>query len=375
MHIVIMTGPFLPPPPGPAGAVERIWLGLAGEFVRAGHRVTFLCRTAAGQCPDETVNGVRFVRRMRLARHQRMAVCLARDFQYTWRMAGLVPRDADVVVTNTFWAPALVPLRRRGRMLVAPNIARMPKGQLALYRRAGRLLVVSQAVRAAVVAESPALAGRVRVVPNPIDTTAFRPAPEVAHAESLRLLYAGRLHPEKGIQVLIEAARRLAASGRWFDLEVVGPWTVAEGGGGTAFRQRLQEQAGPLPVVWREPVYDRQALAKVYQTADVFCYPSLAEQGETFGVAPLEAMACGVPAVVSDLPCFRDYLTPDANGIAFDHRGPDPAASLAAALARLIDSPALRREMGRKAAETAVEYSYEAVAAHYLREFHSWMRP
>jgi glycosyltransferase involved in cell wall biosynthesis len=375
MHIVIVTGPFLPPPPGPAGAVERVWHGLAAEFARAGHRVTFLCRATPGRPADETVDGVRFVRRMRLVRHRRTAVCLAKDLGYSWRMAGLVPRDADVVVTNAFWLPAVLPLRRRGRAVLAPNLQRMPKGQLALYARSGRILAVSEAVRKAVAAERPCLAARVRVVPNPIDTSVFRPAAAFPGGSVPRVLFAGRVHPEKGVQVLLEAARRLVATGRRFAVDIIGPWALAEGGGGPEFRRHLQARAAGLPVAWGEPVYDRAALARVYQRADVFCYPSLADRGETFGVAPLEAMACGLPAVVSDLACFRDYLAPGENGLVFDHRAADPAATLADALGRLLDDPDGRRALGRVAAETAARYSYPAVAAQYLREFETWTGP
>jgi glycosyltransferase involved in cell wall biosynthesis len=46
----------------------------------------------------------------------------------------------------------------------------------------------------------------------------------------------------------------------------------------------------------------------------MFVYPCLAEQGETFGLAPLEAVACGAVPIVSDLSCFGDFITPGVNG-------------------------------------------------------------
>jgi glycosyltransferase involved in cell wall biosynthesis len=110
-------------------------------------------------------------------------------------------------------------------------------------------------------------------------------------------------------------------------------------------------------------------LAAVYHKADLFCYPSLAERGETFGVAPLEAMATGLVPVVSDLACFRDFLAAGVNGVVFDHRAPDAARRLAGALDGLLADPAARREMGTRAAERAAAYSLPRVADLYLADF------
>ncbi len=372
MHIAIVTGPFLAPPPGRAGAVERAWHGLAEQFARVGHRVTFLCREIPELAPNDIVNGVRYIRRMRPVRDRRTLVCLARDFTYSWRMARRIPSDADVVIGNTFWLPPLVPVRG-DRPRITLNMQRMPKGQLRLYRRAHRIFVVSRAVQAAVVAELPSIGDRVRVIPNPIDTDAFCEGHAVRPVKAApTILYAGRLHPEKGIHLLIDAARRLRDRGHAFALRIVGPVSLAEGGGGPEFEARLRALSADVPVTFDRPIYDRAQLADAYRSADVFCYPSLAERGETFGVAPLEAMACGTPTVVSNLDCFRDYLIPDVNGSVFPHASEDAVDALTKTLARLLAEPETRARIGKQGAETAAEYSYAKVADRYLAEFESW---
>src|SRR2546430_15386472 len=106
MRITIVGGPFLPMPPAPCGAVERVWHGLAEEFVRRGHVVTVLCRGHPSQKADETVNGVRYVRRMSFTSGGRTGLNLLKDLVYSIRMAGLLPR-ADILITNVFWLPAL----------------------------------------------------------------------------------------------------------------------------------------------------------------------------------------------------------------------------------------------------------------------------
>ena len=102
-----------------------------------------------------------------------------------------------------------------------------------------------------------------------------------------------------------------------------------------------------------EPVYGRAALASVLQRADYYCYPSLADQGETMGVAPLEAMGTGLAPVVSDLACFRDFVEPGVNGLVFDHRGSDAVERLTHALGTLIADPELSARLGAAASLTA----------------------
>ena len=111
----------------------------------------------------------------------------------------------------------------------------------------------------------------------------------------------------------------------------MGPVAQDEGGGGEAFAAELKRQVEGLPVRFEVPVFDPEALAKIYDEADVFVYPSVAETGEAMPLAPVEAMARGVVPVVSDLAVFRDYLEPGVNGMVFDHRNGQGPANLARA--------------------------------------------
>ena len=117
------------------------------------------------------------------------------------------------------------------------------------------------------------------------------------------------------------------------------------------------------------PVYNPAALAEIYDEADVFVYPSAAEAGESFGIAPLEAMARGVVPVVSDLAVFREYLEPGINGMVFDHRSDQAAANLAAALRELLGDANQRERMGLAARQTAERFSPAAIADKYLQLF------
>ena len=156
--------------------------------------------------------------------------------------------------------------------------------------------------------------------------------------------------------------------GAW-ECVLVGPVKQSEGGGGEAFAEELKRQLEGLPVRLEAPVYDPVALAEIYDQADVFVYPSVAETGESFGIAPLEAMARALVPVVSDLAVFREYLEPAVNGAVFHHRSCEAAENLAVALRELVADAAARKRMGAAARQTAERFSPAAIADKYLQLF------
>lgn len=369
MKIVIAAGPMLPVPALRGGAIPRLWESLGQEFARNGHVVTVLARAFPGQPARETREGVEYRRWGGFDQSPRIAWDLARDLLYGIRLLPRLPR-ADILVTNTFWLPALAAAVRPAAGRVVVNANRFPKGQFRLYRRVALVAAASVAVRDEILRQMPGLAGRVEVLPNPIDLRRLQPAPDRSVPdEPRRLLYVGRVHPEKGLHLLVPAFQRLGGAARNWRLRVVGPWEEAQGGGGAGYLASLQASGQGAAVDWVGPIFDPEALAREYARADLFVYPSLAEKGESFGVAPLEAMACGVPAVVSNLACFRDYLEEGANGWVFDHRAADPVEALRAALAGAMGHEAGRQSAGLLARQKAQAFGVEAVGRQYLEAF------
>jgi glycosyltransferase involved in cell wall biosynthesis len=177
------------------------------------------------------------------------------------------------------------------------------------------------------------------------------------------------VHPEKGLDLLVDGFARFRASHPGWSLRIVGPWDTARGGGGEAYAETLRRRATAAGggIELAGPEFDPHRLAAAYARASLFAYPSLAETGETFGLAALEAMAQGLPAVVSDLGCFRDFVKEGVNGSLFDHRSADAPGSLATALAGIADrGPEGLRPAAR---ETAAAYTPSAIAQLHLADF------
>ena len=368
MRITIATGPLLPVPALRGGAIPRMWLGLAREFARHGHDVCVFARRFPGQADSEVDAGVRFLRLGGFDQGSSIALDLLKDFAYAARAVWRLP-DADILITNDFWLPVLAGSLRGAAGRVVVNANRFPKGQYFLYRSAVLIAAASTTVRDAIAAQTPTLRDRIRVFANPVDTGTMHPDDSARAVDPRILLYVGRLHPEKGVHLLASAYAKVAARHPGWRLRIVGPWKAEEGGGGEAYLQGLRATLAGVAADIVGPLFDPGALAAEYQAASLFCYPSIAETGESFGLAVLEAMACGVPPVVSALDCFRDFVNDGETGWMFDHRSADPAGSLAAALGRAMVENSRAAAMGGRASAFAAGFSYERVAGQYLMDF------
>jgi glycosyltransferase involved in cell wall biosynthesis len=363
MKIAIVQGAFLPVPPIMGGAVEKMWYLLGQKFAARGHEVVHVSKKWTGLPDHECVQGVTY---RRIAGHNapvNQAYYKILDGIYSLRAIGAVPDDTDIVVTNTFWTPLFLPLFKKAKVVV--DVARMPKGQMRLYRAAARLRANSTPVTTAICDELPAHRHvQVGMIPNPLPYHATD-AMELGSKER-NILFCGRVHPEKGLELLANATNALPAG---WTLTIVGPWQTAAGGGGAAYLQTLKALFDSAKVRFVEPIYDIEKLNVLYRAAAIFVYPSVAEKGETFGLAPLEAMAWGAVPVVSDLACFKDFIHDGENGLIFNHRLPDASVQVAACIARLIEDPTLRLRLGEQALQVRTSHSPDAIADLFLADF------
>jgi glycosyltransferase involved in cell wall biosynthesis len=351
------------------GAIPRLWQGLAEVFAAKGHDVTILARGYKQQPSDEIIAGVKYVRRGGFLQSRHIVIDLLKDFANALRITPLLPA-ADILVVNDFWLPTVARWLRPDAGKIVININRYPKRQFFLYSGVARFAAASNRIADAVVEQCPCLAPKVRVFPNPTDTEIFSPPPlPRLRREDKTILYVGRIHPEKGLDVLIDAFALTVNEFRKLKLRVVGPVKEDQGGGGLDYFRALKSKAENLNIEFLEPIFDLAKLVEVYRAADLFCYPSLAERGESFGLAPLEAMATGLVPIVSDLKCFRDFIDEEQTGYYFDHRGRDAANNLSKAIRAAILSWDQTSRMSAEAVRRAAKFNYDRVGNLYLEDF------
>jgi alpha-1,6-mannosyltransferase len=186
-------------------------------------------------------------------------------------------------------------------------------------------------------------ATNVMTVPLGVDLEMFHPNRFCAHTRNrwaaphqLLLVHCGRLSVEKRADRSIDALAALRDSGVDARLVIAGDGPM---------RARLQRQATRLPVDFTGFIESRDAVATLLASADVALAPG---PHETFGLAALEALACGTPAVVSRTSALAEILSLDSGACADN----DPHA-IAEAVAGVIDRPEQQRRFcARRRAET-----------------------
>lgn len=203
------------------------------------------------------------------------------------------------------------------------------------------------------------LTAPVAIIPNGISVPALWS--KRAAGDLRRLLFLGRIHPIKGVESLLRAWHDLQVRHRGWELYIVGP----DSDGHLAELQTLARQLGLKRIFFAPPQYDEDK-TNMFRSADLFVLPSFSEN---FGVAVAEALAHGVPAVVTRGAPWSGLTTNDAgwwidNGV----------VSLAQCLDTAMSLPreALQDKGYRGREWVANEFSWSRVG-HMMAATYSWM--
>jgi len=191
---------------------------------------------------------------------------------------------------------------------------------------------------------------RIFVCPRGVNTSRYYPHQSAEVRRMMReragipedstvLLYAGRISPEKNVGLLIDVMRELADDkGRDYRLLIAGAGPQAE------WLKEEGESSFPGKMIMVGHL-DRDTLSDYYSNADIFVHPN---PKEPFGIAPLEAMASGVPTVAPNSGGILSYATND-NAWLVEPTG----LAFAAAIREVMDNDELRESKVAHALETA----------------------
>ncbi len=202
-------------------------------------------------------------------------------------------------------------------------------------------------------------ASRTRLIPGSgVDLARFAP-PTSPAPPPVQIALAARMLADKGVREFVEAARTLTGEGLNARFVLAGGLDPANRTAIAESELRAWESEGC--VTWLGPVPD---MADLYRSSHIACLPSYREG---LPKALLEASACGLPCVTTDVPGCRDAIIANETGLLAPLRD---APALADALRRLITNAAMREQMGIAGrAFVAQRHSNEAVTAAVLETY------
>ncbi|MFQ6016081.1 MAG: glycosyltransferase family 4 protein [Anaerolineae bacterium] len=186
-----------------------------------------------------------------------------------------------------------------------------------------------------------------RVIPNGVDVEIYSPGPSNYKEEigaELLIAYCGRIDPEKNVNSLLKVFQEmeLPASHK---LVIVGEGTDYQ-----KLRDRYENQSN---IIFTGLIADKAQYVRILRAADIFVLPS---EVEGLSLAMLEAMACGLATIATDVGCDGEVLA--GAGILLEPKNLETQLNLALHL--LIDYPDFRQVLGRRARQRVVEeYSLE----------------
>jgi len=202
-------------------------------------------------------------------------------------------------------------------------------------------------------------------IPNGIDTRRFEPPADAAKVSALRqalnlpadeiiFAYSGKLNRGKGLDRLLDAWARWVRESRQGHLVLIG----SGGGQFLSIESRLKQRVRDGGLAERVTLSGyRQDVERWLQAADIFVFPS---ESESFGLAPLEANACGLPVVATDAGALAETVPDGLAGLSIPVGDAD---ALYKAMRQLATDDALRHELGRRAlARVHGTYAFPVVA-------------
>jgi glycosyltransferase involved in cell wall biosynthesis len=232
-----------------------------------------------------------------------------------------------VVRCGYLWSQAAAQFREGWRGQV--NYSQALRTERAAFPRADAVILTTEDMKRHVAATYAVPPERIHVIPNFV-LDGFFEARQPDRAR--RVLYVGRLEPDKDPAAVIEAARGLDAEVR----------LIGQGSLRPQLEQQAAEAGVPATFIPRVPHGD---LPQQLAEASVFMLPS---PREGHPKTLIEAMAAARPVVGRDAPGIRDVIQPETTGLLAGDAG-----GFRAALQRLLDDPALRQRLGSAAREYA----------------------
>ncbi|MEZ4525963.1 MAG: glycosyltransferase family 4 protein [Desulfobacterales bacterium] len=359
------------------GGLERDTVLLSRELLKAGHEVHIYANRREDVMPGITFHQVPMLRISSPGKNLSFAWSAKRmlagtDFDIVQAMDRILHQDifrvSDGITPVQMMHRYPHPLIRRIFAATPRRLAlKWLEEKIFIQGGARMILAISQMIKQEIITHYGMEPERIAVICSGIDTSVFHPGVKDKYRKSIRdmysirddeilLLFISNDHRRKNLAAVLEAMQLLedkkyrllvAGSGE------IGPYQKK------AAKCKIEGQVGFLG--------HRPRMERYFAAADLFVFPT---HYDAFGNVCLEAMACGLPVIVSDTCGAAELIQQGKNGFVLEKNRP---AQLAESIYRLKD-PSLRKDIGEQAAVTAAQYDMEKYLAQMLELYAYVMR-
>jgi glycosyltransferase involved in cell wall biosynthesis len=224
-----------------------------------------------------------------------------------------------------------------------------------LFKKADAITVVSHALGKAI---QNRFAIKYQVIPNVVDTNIFYPVPK-QYPSITKFIHVSLLNYQKNPHDIIEAFQIVKKLGHNFKLTIYGP-------GNMQLKQLVKDKDLQEEIIFKEEA-PQNMLAKDMQRSDALIQYS---KYETFGCVVIEANACGIPAILSDLQVFREYIIENKTGL---FAKPNDPESLAHTIIHFIQNKD-QFDPGEIANHTKRKFGYNVVSDQFNELYKSFIK-
>jgi len=201
---------------------------------------------------------------------------------------------------------------------------------------------------------------KIKVIPNGVDLKEFNPG-EYRKTEEKRIVFVGRLFPNKGIQYLIEAAPVILSRYPNVEFIIIGKGPMEAELKKLIGRLNLEHAFRFLGIV--------PSVSEIMRQCNIFVRPSLTEG---MPLTILEAMACGLPVIASKIPGTSEIVKDGETGILIK---PGDVKQLSNAIIKLIEDEDYARRIKERAYEFIKNhYSWDRIAEEYLKTYNEVLK-
>ncbi|HEX7158326.1 MAG TPA: glycosyltransferase family 4 protein [Edaphobacter sp.] len=335
-----------------AGGAESVTFEIARRLVQQGHEVEWFSAAFPGGAPEETLDGVRIIRKGRqwtvhLAAYRRYRRVISKQFDVVVDEVNTIPFFTPLwagipsimfihqLAREVWWYESPFPINAIG-YLAEPFYLR-------LYQKVP-VVTVSQSTKDDL--SKLGFQGHITIIPEGIEPVGELPAIKCMEPT---FLYVGRMAPSKRIGDILEAMAQFRKEAGQGSL-----WLV--GGGSERYRESLVRHARQLGIADNVRFCGRVSLGEKHRLMAQAHALLLTSVREGWGLVVTEANACGTPAIVYDVPGLRDSVRHLQTGLVV-HQTP---AALADGMLQLTHDPGLYRRLREQAQGWSKTFTYES---------------